>query len=633
MSVRITLVTAVNFGPFPHAQYRLDLPGLTGIEGTITWQNGLTDSNGSGKSMLLEAPVWCLWGKGIRSGLQGDAVIRRGAPKGEGTCVTVRILKDEGPEELVVTRYRKHPNGKDRLRVEVTGEDVTLGTNAATQEMLNDILGIDYDAFLSSVAFGARDDVRSFFVATDVERKRILERLLNLDRFSAARDLAAQRLKEAKAAEGEALDAYHVAHKALEAAQEATGATEAATLRVEIEAALKDRRARRALLQRHIQEKADAHEVAMDEYEVLKERQAAADAEHKAAQGQWGTVATKLAQAETAAESACVSAETALGKAQAALDGLDEDPEACPTCGQSTPEEVMASIRSEHETAVEEATVALTSAVEELAVAQQRLAQHSFLQPERPIVPGLRTAYAYTQALWAEYQELNLLDSSLEHSIDSFTSQLAAIGATTVSSASIEKLEEERAEAETARTVAVNAADRAGFWVEGFGTQGVRSLLIEAEIPAINDLATKFARMLLDPNAHVRLRATTKLKGSDEHREKISIEAEIPGCCSSYESASRGQRTRLDLALLLALREVVASRNSHSFDQFFADELFDGLDKSGCEAAVELLRELSETTPVTLVTHSPWLQNVADRVLRVESTGPAMATVTLPETV
>ena len=46
-----------------------------------------TSSNGAGKSSLMEALCWVLWGKTAR-GIAGDDVIRTGAKRAE-VCVTL----------------------------------------------------------------------------------------------------------------------------------------------------------------------------------------------------------------------------------------------------------------------------------------------------------------------------------------------------------------------------------------------------------------------------------------------------------------------------------------------------------------------------------------------------------------
>jgi DNA repair exonuclease SbcCD ATPase subunit len=149
----------------------------------------------------------------------------------------------------------------------------------------------------------------------------------------------------------------------------------------------------------------------------------------------------------------------------------------------------------------------------------------------------------------------------------------------------------------------------------------VKSFVIESEIPQINAIATNYARRLLGQGAFVRISPTKKLKTTDDTREELLVEAGIPGCAQSYSGASKGQRHRLDLALILAFRSVVAARSACPFDQLFADELFDGVDATGVDCVVEILQEISAQCPVVLVTHDARLKSVGDRRVVVAHDG------------
>ena len=59
-----------------------------------------------------------------------------------------------------------------------------MGTNKQTDMRIEAELGLDFDTFMNTVAFGARAEVRSFFFAPDSERKRIMDKLLGLGVFA-----------------------------------------------------------------------------------------------------------------------------------------------------------------------------------------------------------------------------------------------------------------------------------------------------------------------------------------------------------------------------------------------------------------------------------------------------------------
>ena len=158
------------------------------------------------------------------------------------------------------------------------------------------------------------------------------------------------------------------------------------------------------------------------------------------------------------------------------------------------------------------------------------------------------------------------------------------------------------------------------FWNEGFSDRGIKSFVLEGALPFLSQRATRYARRLIGPGASIELLATTTLK-SDAVREKLSISAIIPGCTRSYASASKGQRKRLDIAILLAMRDFVSLRKDRPMKQLFADEFFDGMDATGAGNVVELLREISGGCPVFLIAHDPKLRSIGDRSFTVKHDG------------
>jgi DNA repair exonuclease SbcCD ATPase subunit len=83
-----------------------------------------------------------------------------------------------------------------------------------------------------------------------------------------------------------------------------------------------------------------------------------------------------------------------------------------------------------------------------------------------------------------------------------------------------------------------------------------------------------------------------------------------------YGACSTGEKRRIDVALTLALGDMVAAgaglpQNS----TLFMDELFDSLDEEGLGAAVALLEDLSSTRAVVVITHMP---DLIDRLARAQ---------------
>lgn len=622
MSYRIGRVRLKNFGPFEDAEVDLGLPGLTGIEGVISWKPG-ANSNGAGKSMLLKGVLWVLWGD--CPDLSSDDVVRIGSKGG----VDGEVEVVGGPHVVLVRRFRKHPQYKNRVYLYVDGQDVTRGTDPETQLAIESALGMNSRTFrMGGPAFGLTDEARSFFLATDTDRKAILDRILGLGLYSEAEKIARGKVRELAEecaplqrrieSATSTIESTMSLLRTLQTTQDVPALEMAAKLarlkvqRVEsaveaTQARLEQARSEQRDLQQVEREREQAHQASGREVHRERERL-------RSAMG--------LAEREGAVARSRIETIDRTLRDITGLEGAE-----CPTCKRpvdaGTTRVMRADLESEREVqelAYSTAQETLRSLTTELEAVPMPAAFVPSTQVETCRVEVRAREEAYQSALGAQ-REARSEARAADEALDRATAQVAIAE---------RDLAQKRAELEQAQAAYDVKAHRLAlleFWVESFGNRGLKSYLMEAEIPKLSRLATGYAQRLCGPGATVVLRATTALKTKEAVREKLSIEAVIPGCCASYAGASKGQRRRLDLALLFAFRSLLSDRVQSPFDQFFADELFDGLDDSGTESVIEFLREFSATCPVVLVTHNPFMRKAMDRVITVRHVGEYKAFV------
>lgn len=615
MTFRIGKTTIRGFGPFVSAELDYSAPGLTVVEGEVVGRAGCS-SNGSGKSACLEAPIWALTGRLVRDGTSVDDVVHQYA----GSCeVRTSLMGDDGTS-IAVARYRKDSKYGNAVRLWVSGKEVTRGTSQETDAAIERYLGVDYTTLLNTVAFGARSDVRDFFSAADADRKKLLDRLLGLSIYAAARKVATQRAQGMSAeveqtmnaelglatrimerqtllAEidqgGDETDDVKLAHARIRARQLRDAAQQVAVEHGKVESVL------RAAQASYVADAAKAEKV----------RAQARDAARRVREELKGLFATTI---RIKAEIEELRKFTGFVKGQIG--------QRCPTCRQPVTKD-----------GVKVASAECAARVDELE--QQRCvadAAHAAKDAEAKEAERASTAVESPSREAVDAAQSALNDSSrklaaAEGACREALGALAAIEAAVAKSREMrQRVEKEITELQAEQNALVAKREkmraeqaRVDFWVEGFGNGGVRSFLMEAEMPEINRAATRYAQRLLGAGTRIRLRPTTKLKSKDAEREKIEVEATIPECAQSYACASKGQRHRLDLSLILAFREVVARRSPSAIDQLFCDELFDGVDQAGVECVVEILAEMAQKCPVMLVTHDERLKSVGDRVVRI----------------
>jgi DNA repair exonuclease SbcCD ATPase subunit len=87
----------------------------------------------------------------------------------------------------------------------------------------------------------------------------------------------------------------------------------------------------------------------------------------------------------------------------------------------------------------------------------------------------------------------------------------------------------------------------------------------------------------------------------------------------SYESFSEGEKARIDIALLLTWRSVAKLKNSVDTNLLILDEIFDGsLDQNGNSDLGWILKTFDEKTNVFVISHRDNMADKFDRCLRFE---------------
>lgn len=187
-------MTIRNFGPFVDVSISLDSKGLVCVEGDNQLSTS-ADSNGAGKSYLLEAVVWCLYGRTVRGQTGDDVVNHRFGPTPGNNCAVIERIR-HGSSLIEIARYRRHKTGKNGVTVSIDGVDQTKGTNKETDKLIVDILGLDYDSFVRSVYFDGHKIV-SFPTLADKEVKAVFERVLGLEELTRVADVVRRHKSEA----------------------------------------------------------------------------------------------------------------------------------------------------------------------------------------------------------------------------------------------------------------------------------------------------------------------------------------------------------------------------------------------------------------------------------------------------
>ena len=103
--------------------------------------------------------------------------------------------------------------------------------------------------------------------------------------------------------------------------------------------------------------------------------------------------------------------------------------------------------------------------------------------------------------------------------------------------------------------------------------------------------------------------------------DEITIKIIDDGQETEYKTLSGGGKRRVDLAIILAIRDLVNERSGNRSNIFVADEVFDSLDVSGVKKSMHILMDAFKDSQVFLISHDTSLKDAFDnkQVLGLDS--------------
>ena len=156
----------------------------------------LSGENGHGKTALLDAISWALWGA-ARARTQ-EELVHQGQQNME-----VELEFSARRQRYLVnrkhTRSARSRQGTTSLELQVASADgfrpITGGVMRETQRKIDDILNMDYDTFIST-AFLRQGDADRFTKSRPSERKATLAEVLDLSYYARLEEMSRDRSRD-----------------------------------------------------------------------------------------------------------------------------------------------------------------------------------------------------------------------------------------------------------------------------------------------------------------------------------------------------------------------------------------------------------------------------------------------------
>lgn len=154
-----------NFASYKELEFDFENQGLTLVQG----------ATGSGKSTLCDAIPWILFGKTAKNGTVDEVL---SWPGGEVTYGRVLLAKDS--ITINITRIRGKSKGND-LYFSLSAGQVTRGKDLQdTQRLINNLIGVNCELYLSGAYFHEFSQTAQFFNTTAKNRRTICEQIVDL---------------------------------------------------------------------------------------------------------------------------------------------------------------------------------------------------------------------------------------------------------------------------------------------------------------------------------------------------------------------------------------------------------------------------------------------------------------------
>ncbi|MEM4359556.1 MAG: AAA family ATPase [Candidatus Bilamarchaeaceae archaeon] len=544
--MRLVNLQLSGFMPFG-GSFSIDFPpsGIVLIRGRHR-NSKSQSSNGVGKSSIIDAIAWCLFGRTCR-GLRGADVISK---YGDGTC-RVAVTIDLGDRSLFMERRR--PGSHTHL---VCGNDSF--SNEDANVAVSDILGFGYREFVYALFYSPSVGHR-FVELSSEEKLKILDGIVGIDfdsRFAAIKT----RLSTVQD-KVDSLDSYlrNAKLKLQSASSDLDDFLRQSRSIDEYKAEIVQLESRKKQINEEIVE-VDQKITGLESYERR---------------------ASELRQS-------IGQLERSYGSAMARIPEYvvmrGDNSWVCKYCGSGIVDEVtLDSVRE------------VRSIV--AAAKQQRDDLNSELRAVMAMISDLNVNIEKKKRLYAEYNAVSARIRELEYRVESHNSRLTALRArVSEAQAEIDRLLAEKGPLQ-------DELNKLQYLSSAYSIRGMRAIAFARVSDIINsalDSSLAFlsngeivARFVIDP----------------EKRTPVILEANRVDNGVGLGGLSSGERRRIDFAISEALRVLATMSTKRGFPIEVYDEPTDSLDEIGREMFCEMVRARSAKCPIVVITHSAELSS------------------------
>jgi DNA repair exonuclease SbcCD ATPase subunit len=510
--------------------------------------------NGEGKSTILDALCFSLFGKPFRNINKGQLV---NSINGKG-CVVEIEFEINGKEYKIIRGIK--PN-----LFEIYIDDELVNQDAAVRDyqkvLEQQILKLNYKTFTQVVILGSASFV-PFMQLPNSQRREVIEDILDIRIFSTMNGLLKEKAQETK-------DAITKIEN------------EIATAKTKVESQTQ-------LIKTISEAKTSAIESILSKISANSAEILSAEGEIESILSEINTLQTSISDKETVSED-IEKAKSIRSKLLQKIETCEHNTEffsehdVCPSCSQDIPEEYKEGIIKDlnsklldNNTKIGELETILSNLNAKLSKINEVVGQITTKNIELStrnstitlLNKQIKEFEAETERVKSDTTNLDEEKGKLK---DLAKEALAKIGQKT-------QLQEHRNIEEVATILLKDT--------------GIKTAIIREYLPIMNKLINKYLNAM-DAYIHFELDEAFNESVKSRFRDDFT-----------YASFSEGEKMRIDLSILFTWRQIAKMKNSVNTNLLLLDEIFDSsLDTAGTDYFLNLMQQFGENTNIFVISH------------------------------
>ena len=510
--------------------------------------------NGSGKSTMLDALTFGLFGKPFRK-INKDQLVN----SVNGSDCRVDVEFSIGRKKYHIVRSIKPNKCEIYMNNKLIDQDASV--RDYQRHLENNILKLNYRSFTQVVILGSSSFV-PFMQLTPSHRREVVEDILDIKIFSMMNVLLKQRRKELKIRQQEITYEYELLISKIQLTQDHITKTK--------------EKGKTSLIS--LEKKLEKNQL---EYDKIKKE--ASDL--KAKFNDWNTnikpKQEKLDEDKQKMSSFKWKLQDKASKARQEIEFFEKNDE-CPTCEQHIDEEFK-------KQAIEDRNVKLT--VNDIALGEL-VAQVSEMEDRSKLYEDIRKDARDWEV---EAAKKTSSSNSIINFSDELVEQMDSIknvdGELSEDKTKLKTYKEEMTTVEKEKNKMTEDDNYFTIAKQLLQDSGIKTKIIKKYLPIMNQLINGYLN---------KLEFQVKFNLDEQFNETIQSRfRDVFG----YANFSEGEKMRIDLALLFTWRQIAKMKNSTNTNLLILDEIFDSsLDANGTEEFLRILDTLSNEN-VFLVSH------------------------------